>query len=42
MLFLTRLKKSYIKSSLNVSESGIKKAFGSIRKIEDPWEAMVC
>lgn len=34
------VEKSYIKSSLNVSESGIKKAFGSIRKIEDPWEAM--
>jgi hypothetical protein len=35
-----KIEKSYIKSSLNVSESGIKKAFGSIRKIEDPWEAM--
>ena len=34
------VEKSYIKSSLNVSESGIKKAFGSIRKIEDPWDAM--
>lgn len=36
-----KIEKSYIKSSLNVSESGIKKAFGSIRKIEDPWDAMV-
>ena len=35
-----KIEKSYIKSSLNVSESGIKKAFGSIRKIEDPWDAM--
>ncbi len=32
--------KAYIKSSLNVSEDGLKKAIGSIRDIQDPYKAL--
>lgn len=33
-------KKAYSKSSLNVSEDGLKRAMGSIREIKDPYQAL--
>jgi len=39
VLFDTQ-EKSYLKASLNVNETGFKKALGSIRDIKDPYDAL--